>query len=48
MGAALADFGVDRIETNIPFLRFLLDHPACMEGHVNTRWVETRLAELYP
>jgi len=42
---ALDAFRVEGIETTLGFLRTLLDRPEFMAGAVNTRWVETVLAE---
>lgn len=45
---ALEKFVVAGIDTTIPFLRFLLSQSDHREARVNTRWVETRLAEFSP
>jgi acetyl-CoA carboxylase biotin carboxylase subunit len=43
MRRALDDFQVAGVETNIPFHKFVLDHPDYRSGRVNTRWLETVL-----
>ena len=41
MGAALRDFVVHGVTTNIDFLQDVLSHPDFADGKVSTRWVET-------
>ena len=41
MGAALRDFVVHGVTTNIDFLQDVLAHPDFADGKVSTRWVET-------
>jgi acetyl/propionyl-CoA carboxylase alpha subunit len=41
MGAALRDFVVHGVTTNIDFLQDVLAHPDFAAGKVSTRWVET-------
>src|SRR5438876_2357114 len=43
---ALAEFRVDGVATNLPFLRNLLRHPALGAYRVTTRFVDEHLAEL--
>jgi acetyl-CoA carboxylase biotin carboxylase subunit len=43
MGAALKDFIVHGVTTNINFLQDVLAHPDFADGKVSTRWVETNL-----
>jgi len=41
MGAALREFVVHGVVTNIDFLQAVSSHPDFANGHVTTRWVET-------
>jgi acetyl-CoA carboxylase biotin carboxylase subunit len=41
MGAALRDFVIHGVTTNIDFLQDVLSHPDFADGKVSTRWVET-------
>jgi len=43
MGAALKEFIVHGVVTNIDFLQTVLSHPDFQNGEVTTRWVETSL-----
>jgi acetyl-CoA carboxylase, biotin carboxylase subunit len=43
LGAALDDFAVEGIDTNIAFQRTLLAHPDFVRGGVSVRWLETVL-----
>jgi len=38
--SALSAFSISGVETNIPFLRFLLDQPQFITGDVNCKWIE--------
>jgi acetyl-CoA carboxylase biotin carboxylase subunit len=40
MVGALSTFGVDGIDTTIPFLRFLIDQPDFQNGETHVRWIE--------
>ena len=42
---ALAAFLVEGIDTGIPFLQTVIDDPDYLNGKVNTRWLEGKLAE---
>ena len=44
MDAALADFGIEGIDTTIRFLRFLINQPDVREGKTHVRWIEDVLA----
>lgn len=44
MRQALADFAVAGVETNIPFLKRIFEHPDYLAGKVHTKWVEGLLA----
>ncbi len=41
--AALADFEVAGLTTNLPLLRFIAAHPDYLENRLNTRWLEQTL-----
>ena len=41
MQAALKDFIVHGVVTNIDFMQAVLSHPDFANGEVTTRWVET-------
>jgi len=43
MGAALKEFVVHGVVTNIDFLQAVLAHPDFANGQVTTRWVENNL-----
>ena len=45
-GRALAEFKIDGVPTNVPFLRALLSHPDVEANRVSTRFVEDHAAEL--
>jgi acetyl-CoA carboxylase biotin carboxylase subunit len=40
MKAALTDFRIEGIETNIPFLQFLVDQPEFVAGDIHIKWIE--------
>jgi acetyl-CoA carboxylase biotin carboxylase subunit len=44
--AALDEFTVDGIRTNIPLLRRILDAPAMHDGTVTTDWLTAQLEEV--
>jgi acetyl-CoA carboxylase biotin carboxylase subunit len=44
MARALSEFSISGIETNIGFLRLILEHPDYRRGDVNTKWLEKMLA----
>lgn len=44
MQQALGNFDVSGVETTIPFLQLLINHPDYLAGKVNTKWVENLLA----
>ena len=46
MQAALKEFVVHGVITNIDFLQTVLSHPDFQNGNVTTRWVEQKLASL--
>lgn len=41
--AALGDFRVEGIATNIPLLRFIVAHPDFRANAITTRWLESVL-----
>ena len=41
--SALSTFEVSGVETNIPFLQFLINQPQFVTGNVNIKWIETVL-----
>jgi len=43
---ALAEFRIAGVETNVPFLRALLDRPDALSGAAHTRYVDEHLAAL--
>lgn len=43
---ALGEFEIAGVETNIPFLLTVLEHPDFLDGGVYTRWVEAQATEL--
>ena len=40
MKIALADFKIEGIETNIPFLQFLIEQPEFASGDIHIKWIE--------
>ena len=40
MRSALSNFEVSGVETNIPFLRFLINQPDFIKGNINIKWIE--------
>jgi acetyl-CoA carboxylase biotin carboxylase subunit len=38
--SALSTFSISGVETNIPFLQFLIDQPQFITGDVNIKWIE--------
>ncbi len=46
LSRALAEFRLDGVVTNIPFLRAVLGHPDFVAGAVHTRWIDESLAAL--
>lgn len=40
MKTALADFKIEGIETNIPFLQFLIEQPEFNAGDIHIKWIE--------
>ena len=47
MKDGLMDFRVEGIETNIPFLVWLMDEQDYLEGRLNTRWLEQKKLEQF-
>ncbi len=46
MQAALADFAIEGVETNLPFLQRALAHPAFAAGKITTAFIDRHRAEL--
>jgi len=40
MRKALATFEISGVETNIPFLQFLISQPDFIQGNINIKWIE--------
>jgi acetyl-CoA carboxylase biotin carboxylase subunit len=40
MRSALSSFEVSGVQTNIPFLQFLIDQPEFIKGDINIKWIE--------
>jgi len=40
MKTALADFKIEGVETNIPFLQFLIEQPEFATGDIHIKWIE--------
>jgi acetyl-CoA carboxylase biotin carboxylase subunit len=38
---ALADFEIEGVKSNIPFLRYLIGRPEFAQGDINVKWIET-------
>jgi acetyl-CoA carboxylase biotin carboxylase subunit len=45
--AALREFSVDGVATNLPLLRFIADHPDYVANRLTTRWLEQTLIPAY-
>lgn len=43
MKNALAEFEIDGIETNIPFLQFIIEQPEYVEGDIHIKWIENEV-----
>jgi acetyl-CoA carboxylase biotin carboxylase subunit len=43
MKTALADFKIEGIETNIPFLQFLIEQPEFATGDIHIKWIENKV-----
>ena len=43
MRTALAEFSIEGVETNIPFLQFLLDQPEFIAGNIDIKWIEENI-----
>jgi biotin carboxylase len=40
MRRALSAFEISGVQTNIPFLQFLMEQPEFIQGNINIKWVE--------
>jgi acetyl-CoA carboxylase biotin carboxylase subunit len=47
MKTALSDFKIEGIETNIPFLQFIIEQPEYIEGDIHIKWIEDRVLPLF-
>jgi acetyl-CoA carboxylase biotin carboxylase subunit len=47
MKAALLDFKIEGIETNIPFLQFIIEQPEFIEGDIHIKWLENKVLPLF-
>ncbi len=45
--AALSDFTIEGIATNLPLLKYIVRHPDFIENRVTTRWLEQTLLPDY-
>jgi len=43
MKSALENFKIEGVETNIPFLRFVIDQPEFIAGDIDIEWVENKV-----
>lgn len=43
MKTALADFKIEGVETNIPFLKFVIEQPEFIAGNIDIKWIENSL-----
>jgi len=43
MRSALSNFEVSGVETNIPFLQFLINQPDFIKGDINIKWIENSI-----
>ena len=44
--SSLSEFRIEGVDTNIGFLKNVLNHPDFMDGSVHTRWVDENLKTL--
>ncbi len=47
MKAALSDFKIEGIETNIPFLQFIIEQPEFIEGDIHIKWIENKVLPIF-
>ena len=47
MRTALSAFEISGVETNIPFLQFLIEQPDFISGNINTKWIETTVLPMF-
>jgi pyruvate carboxylase len=40
MKTSLADFKIEGVETNIPFLQFVIEQPEFIAGDIHIQWIE--------
>ena len=47
MKTALSDFKIEGIETNIPFLQFIIEQPEYIEGDIHIKWIEDKVLPIF-
>jgi len=47
MKTALSDFKIEGLETNIPFLQFIIEQPEYIEGDIHIKWIEDKVLPLF-
>ena len=47
MKTALSDFKIEGIETNIPFLQFIIEQPEYLDGDIHIKWIEDKVLPLF-
>jgi acetyl-CoA carboxylase, biotin carboxylase subunit len=47
MKAALSDFQIEGIETNIPFLKFLIEQPEFIASDIHIKWIENEILPVF-
>ena len=47
LGVALKAFQIEGIRTNLPLLRFIVNHPDFIQNRINTRWLEQTVLPAY-
>ena len=47
MKTALSDFKIEGIETNIPFLQFIIEQPEYIEGDIHIKWIENKVLPIF-
>jgi len=47
MKTALLDFKIEGIETNIPFLQFIIEQPEFIAGDIHIKWIENQVLPIF-
>ena len=47
MKTALSDFKIEGIETNIPFLQFIIEQPEFIAGDIHIKWIENQVLPIF-